>query len=123
MARVYADSSQMAYAALIAATPDDPWLHMKQGLALAHLGRKAEAIEAGERGVALLPIARDALFGPQLQDKLVRLYLMVGETEKALDRLEPLLEVPYFLSPGWLRVDPGFGALRGNPRFERLVGE
>jgi hypothetical protein len=121
MARVYADSSEMAYAALIGATPGDPWLHMKQGLALAHLGRKAGALEAGERGAALLPIARDAVFGPQLQDKLVRLYLMVGETEKALDRLESLLEVPYFLSPAWLRVDPAFAVLRGNARFERLV--
>ena len=32
-----------------------------------------------------------------------------------------LLKVPYDLSPGWLRVDPTFDALRHNPRFQTLV--
>ena len=44
-----------------------------------------------------------------------------GRAEKALDQLEPLLKMPYFLSPGWIRIDPNFTPLRGNPRFERLV--
>jgi hypothetical protein len=71
--------------------------------------------------VALLPISRDAYIGPYLQHQLTRIYLLVGEPEKALDQLEPLLKVPYNLSPGWLRIDPNFATLRGNPRFERLV--
>jgi hypothetical protein len=35
--------------------------------------------------------------------------------------LEPLLKIPYYLSPGWLRIDPEFNPLRVNPRFQRLV--
>jgi hypothetical protein len=59
--------------------------------------------------------------GPYIQHQLARIYMLVGEPEKALDKLEPLLKTPYFISPGWLRIDPNFDPLRGNPRFEKLA--
>jgi hypothetical protein len=31
---------------------------------------------------------------------LVRIYMLVGEPQKALDQLEPLLKISYYLSPG-----------------------
>jgi tetratricopeptide (TPR) repeat protein len=121
LSRVYADSAQLAMEEQLRATPDDGQRHVIRGLALAYLGRKAEAIREGERGVSLWPISRDAYFGAYIQHQLVRIYLLVGEPEKALDQLEPLLRIPYYLSPGWLRIDPTFAPLKGNPRFERLV--
>jgi serine/threonine-protein kinase len=119
--RVYADSARLALEAQLRETPGDAQRQTLRGLALAYLGRKAEAIAAGERGAALVPISRDAQYGPYLQHQLARIYLLVGEPEKALDRIEPLLKIPYFLTPGWLRIDPTFASLRGNPRFERLI--
>ena len=75
----------------------------------------------GERAVALTPASRDGYIGPYLQHQLARIYVVVGEPEKAIDQLESLLKMPYFLSPGWLRIDPNFEPLRKNPRFQKLV--
>jgi hypothetical protein len=69
-----------------------------------------------------MPISHDGYFGPYVQLQLARIYLLTGKPELALDQLEPLLQVPFYLSPGWLRLDPTFESLRGNPRFQRLVG-
>jgi eukaryotic-like serine/threonine-protein kinase len=120
-ARAYADSAMPGFAARLAGAPNDAQSHIFRGLTLAYLGRKTEAIAEGERGVALLPITMDAYTGPYLQHQLVRIYIETGEFEKALDRLEPLLKMPYYLSPGWLRIDPNFDPLRKNPRFQKLV--
>ncbi len=120
-ARAYADSARLAIEQQLRATPQDASLHLFLGLDLAYLGQKAAAIREGKRGVALLPTSRDAINGPYLQHYLARIYILAGEPEKALDQLEPLLKIPYYLSPGWLKIDPNFAPLRGNPRFERLV--
>jgi len=120
-ARAYADSSRLGFEKNLRAAPDDAQQHVLHGLTLAYLGRKAEAIAEGKRGLSLLPISSDAYSGAYNQHQLVRIYLLVGEPEQALDLLEPLLKIPYYLSSGWLRIDPDFAPLKGNPRFERLV--
>jgi serine/threonine-protein kinase len=120
-ARVYADSARSAFLAQLAATPNDAQRHSLVGLTLAYMGQKADAIREGERALELMDPGDDGYTGPYIQHQLVRTYLLVGEPEKALDRLEPLLRMPYHLSPGWLRIDPAFAPLKGNPRFEKLA--
>jgi eukaryotic-like serine/threonine-protein kinase len=120
-ARIYADSARIAFLEQLAATPNDAQRHSLVGLSLAYMERKGEAIRYGERALALMNPARDGYTGPYIQHQLVRIYLLTGEPDKALDKLEPLLTMPYHLSPGWLRVDPAFAPLKGNPRFERLA--
>ncbi|HKP29962.1 MAG TPA: protein kinase [Gemmatimonadales bacterium] len=117
----YADTAHAEYVKALKETPEDPQRNVVHGLVLAYLGRKAEAIAAGERGVALLPISRDAVNGTYYVLQMARIHAMVGEPEKAIDALEQLLRMPFYLSPGWLRIDPTFAMLKGNPRYERLL--
>ena len=119
--RIHAEEARKAFAEQLRAVPEHSTRHAEFGVALAYLGRREEAIHEGERAVALLPVAKDAVFGPYFQHQLARIYVLVGEPEKALDRLEPLLKIPYLLSPGWLKIDPNFDPLRKNPRFQKLV--
>jgi tetratricopeptide (TPR) repeat protein len=120
-ARAYADSARAAFEQQLKAAPEDAQRHVLLGVALAYMGRKADAIREGERGVALQPLTKDAYSGAYDQHQLARIYILLGEPEKALDQLEPLLKIPYYLSPEWLKIDPTFAPLRGNARFEKLV--
>ena len=110
--RKYAEIARVEFEKQLEAVPEDAQVHAVLGLSLAYLGRKAEAIREAERAVELLPISRDAHFGPYIQHQLVRVYILTGENEKALDMLEPLLKIPYHLTPGWLEIDPNFDPLR-----------
>ncbi len=120
--RAYADTALPIFSAQVKAAPKDDQRHIFRGLALAYLGQRAEAIREGQRGIAIRPTSQDALYGPYDEHLMARIYIVLGEQEKALDVLEKLLKEPYFLTPAWLRIDPNFKTLRGNPRFEKLAG-
>ena len=119
--RAHAEETRKAYEDQLRQAPGDAQRHVMLGLSLAYLGRKEEAIREGLRGVELGPVSKDAYTGTYIQHQLVRIYTLVGEPEKALDQLEPLMKIPYYLSPAWLKIDPNFDPLRNNPRFQKLV--
>jgi serine/threonine-protein kinase len=121
-AAAYADSARIAMEQQLTATPEDAQRNVLLGVALAYLGRKVEAVERGVKGTELLPSSVDAVAGTYFQHQLARIYILTGDAEKALDTLERLLKMPYYLSPAWLRIDPTFDPLRKHPRFRSLVG-
>ncbi|MGH7646177.1 MAG: TPR end-of-group domain-containing protein, partial [Gemmatimonadales bacterium] len=121
-ARAYADSARVGFEAQLRETPNDAALHIYYGTALAYLGHRAEAIAEGQRGLALQPMSQDGYSGAYNQHQLARIYALVGDPDSAVALLAPLLKVPYFLSPGWLRIDPTFDPLRNHPGFRRLTG-
>ena len=123
LARAFADTARIEYQNQLARVPEDPQRNLFLGLALATLGRKAEAIAAAERGDQFQPLEKDQNNGPYMRHQLIRVYLVLGENDKALDLLESLVKIPYYLTPQYLSIDPSFAQLRGNPRFEKLLRE
>ena len=122
-ARAYADTALTAQEAVLADSPDNAQRLAFKALAFAYAGKKPEAIATGEQVVRNHPIEKDHINGPYFVLLMARIYHLTGENEKALDLLERLLQIPFYISPGWLRIDPEFAGLKGNPRFDRLVAQ
>jgi serine/threonine-protein kinase len=117
-ARRLAEEARQGYLDKLEELPADAWLHGSLGAILALLGREEEAVREGERAVAL---GRDAWGAAGALYHLGLVHTRLGDPERAIDVLERLLNAPGWVTPGWLRVDPNFDPLRGNPRFEKLT--
>jgi serine/threonine-protein kinase len=120
-AGVYGDSAAAAFQEQVKATPDNAQLYVLLATSLAYAGHTDEAVREGKLAQERLPISKDAYQGAYIQHQLARIYLLVGQPDQALDQLEPLLKIPYYLSPAWLKIDPAFDPLRKHPRFRKLV--
>jgi DNA-binding SARP family transcriptional activator/TolB-like protein len=120
-ARAEFDSARIVLENRVRAEPNDDYYAALLGLALAGLGRSAEAVREGQRAVDLVPISKDAEWAGYLHANLARIYVLLGERDNAVDELKIVLSRPGPLSAGWLRADPFWDPLRKSPRFQRLV--
>jgi hypothetical protein len=120
--REFAGISAEEWAARVAQDAKDAQCPALMGVSLAYGGRLEEAVAAGDHALSMNPIEKDAWMGPYVVFQVSRIHILAGNHERALDLLEPLLRIPFYLSAAWLRVDPTFDPLRGNPRFEALAG-
>jgi TolB-like protein len=123
-ARHYADSGRIAYETQLRAVPEDFQHRLFHSLALAFLGQRAAAIKEGEQGMQEALATGDGYIAiPYAHHVLARVYLAAGDHAHALDQLDAVLAKPYFISPAWLKIDPTWTPLRGDPRFERLIAQ
>ena len=107
----------------LADRPDDYRLHASLGMALAGLGRKAQAIAAGKKAIEIMPVEKDAYIGPQFIVDLALIYTQLGEVDEALDQLDLMLSIPSKFSVTVLRMDPRWDALRDHPKYQELLAK
>jgi serine/threonine-protein kinase len=120
LAKAYADSSLATGLAQVQQAPNDPSLLVLYGVALAHAGFADSAAATGRRAIAMYRSdASASLAYDRLQ--LVRIYLTIGRLNDAMDALTELRKHPTPITPGWMKLDPMFAPLRGNPRFEKML--
>jgi TolB-like protein len=119
-ARLYYDSVVVLLNVEERANPDDRGLHGLRGLALAALGRRAEAL----REVGWLERFDDYpgshWGGGTAYDRAV-IMAKLGETSKAIDEIEQVLARPGWVSVHALRLNPDFDRIRNDPRYLALL--
>ncbi len=103
--------------------PDDSRLHSSLGIVYAGLGLKEKAIQEAIKATELLPISKEFWRGPYRVKDLAQVYVMVGEYDKALDKIEYLLSIPGELSIPLLKIDPVWATLHSHPRFQKLINK
>jgi len=122
--RMFGDTARLAFEGQLREFPDRAQLHELRARALALGGHKAEAVEEAERSLALRETSLDVGLRPYVHFQVARVLVQSGEYEKALDLLEPLVSTyASDVTPAYLRLDPTFKPLIGNPRFQRIVGK
>jgi serine/threonine protein kinase/Flp pilus assembly protein TadD len=109
--------------------PEYHFLIADLALLSAALGDKTAAFNLAERGTSIVPVEKNALFGPMMIEVLARVAALTGERDRAIASLQAVLDKPYAgplaanppITPALLRLDPMFDSLRTDPRFQRMI--
>jgi serine/threonine-protein kinase len=115
------DSARSHLDSMLRDRPDDYRLHAARGLALAGLGRRAEAVREASWIRQTAVYRDDARDGAELAEDRARILAQTGEADAALDEIERLLATPSALSVHTLRLDPRWDPIRDHPRFRALL--
>jgi len=103
---------------------DDADFYQTQALIAAGMGDREAAVEAARKGVALMPIEKNADRGPVYLLTLAEVYSHFGDADQAVPLIEKLLAPPVggdIITPALLRLEPIWDPIRNDPRFQKLV--
>jgi len=98
----------------------DQWMRLLS-YSYAYLGRKEEAISVALNRVENIKISEDAFWGTRIEYDLAWIYMIVGEYDKAFDKVELLLSIPSPMSVETLEAFPIWKPLHNLPRYKEIV--
>jgi TolB-like protein/DNA-binding winged helix-turn-helix (wHTH) protein/lipoprotein NlpI len=130
-AKVTAEQARNTLEPLYKDQQDNSVLAENLALLYAVLGNKESALKLSERAIMLAPSARDHTYGPNGEENLALIQMMVGENSSAISHLTHLLQIPFnswlygppAITPALLRLDPIWDPLRADPAFQKLCEE
>jgi hypothetical protein len=84
-------------------------------------GRRRRAFRAALAAVEILPLSVDAVDGADHLASLGLTLALLGEHDRALERLDSALAVPSSLTRAELMIDPAFSSLRMLEGFQSVM--
>jgi tetratricopeptide (TPR) repeat protein len=122
-ARTAFEAARVTLEHSLEANPLDANQRMFLAEAYAGLGRKEEAIREARHAAEMIPESKDAYYGIDLQNKLVRIYVLTHEFDLALPIIEHSLGMPAGFFVNDLRFSPFWDDVRRDPRFQKLLAK
>jgi tetratricopeptide (TPR) repeat protein len=123
-------SAEQAYNTLKPLYINGPALVALLSETYAILGNKDAALKEAERAITLSPSSEDAVVGPDYEENLALIEMIVGEKSRAISTFARLLKTPYGgwlyaapITPALLRLDPTWDPLRADHTFQKLCEE
>jgi adenylate cyclase len=126
-AQVYFRASLPPLLAKVKETPDDWRLDASLGLAYAGLNEKQKALASVKHLEDAIISLNDALMGPIIEQKIIRIYIMNQEYHLALELIKAHLQKPvgtmYFgsFTINDLKLHPMYDPLRELPEFKAIL--
>ena len=119
--KAYFESARSELEKMLKGTPQDERLHSSLGIVYAGLGLKDKAIDEGKKGIALLPLEKEAYRGYYRQWDMAIIYLLLGDNNNALKQIDFILSIPGSFSVNQLKLDPLYDPLRNLPGYKEII--
>ncbi len=121
LSKKYFESSKYELEKMLKDSPNDERLHSSLGITYAGLGLKDKAIAEGKRGIALLPLEKEAYRGYYRQWDMAVIYTLLGDNDNALKQIDFILSIPGAFSVNELKLDPLYDSLRNLPGYKAII--
>ncbi len=119
--RELSESARTSLERELAIRPDDSRIHSALGPVYAVLGRSEDAIREATRSVEITPVSIDAIRGADFETFLAWTYVLVGDYDRAIEKIDYVLSIPALMCASTMKIDPRWEPLRDNPKYQAVI--